>query len=270
MSVPPAKPISNPNRRLRRLVWILVACIVGTSFLGMLPASFEFVTALSLGWVSYLTGVAPRIRFNAEIAFGSLIALTLATFGLHRIMRWWRGAQGSAEKWHAGWTLKITAMLLLLFATSIAATGIVHQVGWLFRAEHLTYNAGRGLLTDALSNVKQVSLALRMHADDHEDVFPTSLDELFPKYTTTRRILFVNVDRNEPPERIIYFPGYKMTDPAENTIVLVSPHSFAGERVVGFLDGSTRRADEAEFQALMQRQFGPKPPPLAVRAMRSQ
>ena len=268
MSVPPAKPIPNPNRRLRRLVWILVACIVGTALLGTLPASFEFLTALSLGWVSYLTGVAPRIQFNAEIAFGSLIALSLATFGLHRIMRWWRVAQGSAEKWRAGWTLKITAMLLLLFATSIAATGIVHQAGWLFRAEQLTYNAGRGLLTDALSNVKQVSLALRMHAADPDGVFPRSLDELFPKYTTSHRIFFVSVDRNEPPERIIYFPGYKDTD-SEDAIVLASPHPSAGMRVIGQIDGASKIIAESEFQTQMQRQFGQNPPPVAIRAMQS-
>ena len=268
MSPPPANSVPEPNRRLRRLLRILVASVLGTLLLGVFPLPFDFLGALSLGWVSYLMRVVPRIQFNAEIAFGSLIALSLATFGLHRIMRWWRVAQGSAEKWRAGWTLKITAMLLLLFATSIAATGIVHQVGWLFRAEQLTYNAGRGLLTDALSNVKQVSLALRIHADEHEDVFPRSLDELFPKYATSHRILFVSMDRNEPPERIIYFPGYKDTD-SEDAIVLASPHPSAGMRVIGQIDGAAKIIAESEFQTQMQRQFGQNPPPVAIRAMRS-
>ena len=110
MSPPSASSVPEPNRRLRRLLRILVASVLGTLLLGVFPLPFDFLGALSLGWVSYLMRVVPRIQFNAEIAFGSLIALSLATFGLHRIMRWWRIAQGSAEKWRAGWTLKITAI----------------------------------------------------------------------------------------------------------------------------------------------------------------
>ncbi len=245
-----------------------MASVLGTFLLGFFPEAFEFLGTLSLGWASYLMRVVPRIRFNAEIAFGSLIALSLATFGLHRMMRWWRGARGTAEKWRAGWTLKITAMVLLLFATSIVATGIVHQVGWLFKAEHLVYNAGKGLLTDVLSNVKQVSLALRMYADDHEDVFPRTLDELFPKYTTSRRIFFGTTERDEPPERTIYFPGFKATDPPD-TIVLAAPHSPSGTRIIGQINGAAMMIGESEFQTRMQRQFGSNPPPLAARAMQS-
>ena len=272
MSEPPPPPVPEPPRLAVRILRLCIYGLLGFVLLGVFTGElvllFDFVFTLLFGWWKYLAHVVPRMRFNVEIALCSAVALALATIGLHRILRRWRSARGDGERWRAGWTIRITAMLLLQFATSIAATGIVHQVGWLFRAEGLTYNAGVGLITNALSNVKQTMLGIRMYSGDQEEIFPKTLEELMPKYCTSSRIFFVHLDRNEPPERVLYFPGYKGTDP-QDTIVVASPRPLNGQRVIGFNDGSARPMDESEFQTRMQKQFGGKFTPAAARALQA-
>ena len=272
MSEPPPAPVPEPPRLVARFLRLLIFGLIGFVFLGVFIGEagliFDLVFSLLFGWWKYLAHVVPRMRFNAEIALCSAVALALATIGLHRILRRWRNARGDGERWRAGWTIRVTAMLLLMFATSIAATGIFHQVGWLFRAEGLTYNAGIGRITMALSNVKQTILGIRMYSGDHEEILPKTLEELVPKYCTSNRILFVQLDRDEPPERIVYFPGYKETDP-QDTIIVASPRPLDGQRAVGLNDGSARPMDESEYQSLMQKQFGGKFTPAAAKAMQA-
>lgn len=272
MSEPNFTDFPEPSRLakviLRTVIWGLLGFVLLGFFGGEAAVLFDFIFTLLFGWWKYLAHVVPRMRFNLEIALCSVVALVLATIGLHRILRSWRRARGDGGRWRAGWTIRLTAMLLLMFATSIAATGIVHQVGWLFRAEGLTYNAGIGRITMALSNVKQTILGIRMYSGDHEEILPKTLEELVPKYCTSNRIFFVQLDRDEPPERILYFPGYKETDP-QDTIIVASPRPLDGQRVVGLNDGSAKRIEESEFQSLMQKQFGGKFTPAAAKAMQA-
>lgn len=272
MSEPRFTDFPEPSRLakviLRTLIWGLLGFVLLGFFGGEAMVLFDFIFTLLFGWLKYLAHVAPRVKFNVEIALCSMVALALATIGLHRILRWWRSARGDGRRWRAGWTIRLTAMLLLMFATSIAATGIVHQIGWLFRAGGLTYNAGIGRITMALSDVKRTILGIRMYSGDHEEILPKMLEELVPKYCTSNRILFVQLDRNEPPEKLIYFPGYKETDP-EDTIIVASPRPLNGQRAVGLIDGSAKVIEESEFQSLMQKQFGGKFTPAAARAMQA-
>jgi hypothetical protein len=256
------------TRILRLLIYGLIGFVFLGFFVGNGTLLFDLIFTLLLGWSKYLAQVVPEIRFNVESALCFVVALVLATIGLHRIFRGWQTARGHAETWRAGWTLRITGMLLLLFATSIAATGIVHQVGWLFRADQVVYNASMGRISIELNNVKQVMTALKMHAMDNEEMYPGGFDELVPKHAASKRVFFVRADGNEPPERLIYVAGRKATDPAE-TILIFSPHSFENRRAIGQNDGVARLIDEAEFQARMHRQFAGAIPPGIARAIQS-
>lgn len=270
MSEPPLSPVPEPPPLAIRILRLLIYGLLGFVLLFFLATGllFDFIFTLLFGWWKYLAHVAPRVRFNVEIALCSAVALVLATIGLHRILRWWRIACGDGGRWRAGWTIRLTAMLLLMFATSIAATGIVHQMGWLFRTDGLVYNASVGRITGVLSNAKQVMVCIRMYSSDHEERFPMTLEELTPKYTGDRRIFFALLEASEPPERFIYIPGGKETDPEDN-IVLISPRPIFGSRVIGLTNGSARPIDESEFQTLMRKQFGGKFPPAAAKAMQA-
>lgn len=233
---------------VRVFIWLFAAFILLT----VLPYEAPmFFVPLLFGWVTYLREVLPRAAFNPEIAIEALVALALAVFGLHRSLLWWaRQRHGSSAQWRLGWTIKITSAVLLLFAISIAATGIVHQVGWLFRGEPLIYDASRGRMTKEISNLKQVALGMRVFAEDFEGKCPADLDELVPDYVPTRELFYSSLSVNEPPERILFFPYAGKALPPD-WIVLAGPRSTGknkGKRPVSYADATAEIIFESEFQ----------------------
>ena len=62
--------------------------------IGPVQLAGEFGALLFFGWVNYLREVLPRVVFNREIAGEGLLALGLAIFGLHRVLRWWTRGTG--------------------------------------------------------------------------------------------------------------------------------------------------------------------------------
>jgi hypothetical protein len=239
----------------RVLLWICL-CLFLLALLGVLPIGLvlEFGVLVLVGWLEYLIQVLPRVRFNAEIALDAAIALALAVFGLHRILRWWtRKQRGESAMWRFSWTARITAMALLLFATSIAATGIAHQVGWLFRAETLVSDANRGILSRELSHAKQVAIGLRLFADDHDGKLPAELFELFPDYLVEHQVFF-SASSNEPSEQFLYFPDDRAPN-FDETVIVASPRpAGSGKRAVARRDGSASVMKESDFQELLLKQ----------------
>ena len=130
MSEPSPAPFPKPPRLAIRILRLLLYGLLGFVLLIFLATGllFDFVFTLLFGWWKYLAHVVPRMRFNVEIALCSAVALALATVGLHRILRRWRSARNDGQRWRAGWTIRITAMLLLMFATSIAANVSARKV----------------------------------------------------------------------------------------------------------------------------------------------
>jgi hypothetical protein len=256
------------------LKWRVVKCVVRTVevvlglfvlfvlfvFLGEIP--FDFVGLLLFGWIAYLGRVLPQITFNWEIAFDAAVALALALFGLHRILAWWaKRGENARAKWRFGNTLKIGVMVLLLFATSISAVGMVHQIGWLCREPRLIYMSGFGRQTMELSQIKQVVLGLSLFASDHDGWFPKELDELVPDYLDTHRYFFTRAMDSDPPQRIIYYTGYGTgfrTPENGNTIILASPRPFESlsgrKRAVAYLDTSAAIISETSYQEQIQKQ----------------
>ena len=254
MSEPPRHPLM--TRILRTLLWgigaafglFVVVCLLAMWW------PLELGKLLLLGWIHYLAEVIPRITFNAEIALDALGALGLATAGLHRILRWVRRQHAPSAEWRFAWTAKITAMVLLLFATAVAATGIVHQVGWMFWMERWTEDRNSGRMGREMSNLRQVAIALKLYAEDHEDRLPRDLEALVADYLEEPRLFFSEVDPGEPPERILYFPDDHVATPAE-TIILAGPlWTRRGKRVVAWRNGQVTIENEADFQEAMRHQ----------------
>lgn len=254
--------IPKPTRILAIVLWTLLAVFV---FLFITAVSgtllFQFAGLLLFGWIKFLSRVLPQVTLNWEIAINAIVALGLALFGLHRILRWWQGREGDpASVWRFAWTVKISAMVLLLFATSIAAVGIVHQIAWLCREPNLIVMRGMGVETREMSDLKQVATACRLYAEDHEGRFPPTLGELIPEILPDHRMLFTRARDGDPPQPIIYRVGFKADDPVDS-LVVASPRPFESSRgrrrVVVFVDNSARIVTEAEFQELMLRQRPP-------------
>jgi hypothetical protein len=251
------KDRSKSLRRLCKTGFVfLIVFPLAMLILGELP--FELAGHLLFGWITYLGGVLPRISFNDEIFVDFAVTLILATVGLHRLLGWWARSRECAQ-WQYRSTLKIVLMVLLLFATSIAATGIVHQVGWLARADRLVVNTYgyRALSTRELAMTKNLILPLFEYQGDHEGKLPPDLISLVPQYVPNRIHLFSSIDPSEPPEPFLYFPKNTGNDPSK-VILLAGPHpSPSGRRGVAFHDGSVHTMKEDEFQSLLTKQTPP-------------
>lgn len=245
----------------RVLKWVIgtlaVLFLAGVLLPSLLGIPLQFVGVMLFGWIAYLGRVLPQITFNREIALDAAVALVLAVFGLHRMFSWWTTQRREGAKWRFRWTLQIAAMVLLLFATSIAAVGIVHQVAWLCREPKLIEMKGLGKQTRELLKIKHVAYALRSFAEVHGGVFPKSLDDLLPDFLDTNNFFFTSIAAGEPPERITYHSGYTLYgDP--DTILLESSSPSATPqgryRIVARLDTATVILAEEKFQELIRKQ----------------
>ncbi len=246
--VPPAT-----SKGFKRMGCAILALILLFLF-PLLDLGLQLAKHLLFGWVPYLFAVLPRVTFNPEIFMDFAVALLLGVALLHRLLvRWARRVEGVL--WNFPATIKVAAAVLLLFATSIAATGIVHQLGWLARADTLTYDAAIGVLTRDQSTMKSTYAMLHLFEQETGHL-PRDLISLVPDYLPNRRDIFSRAVRDEPPELFLYFPDHRGADPAK-IILLATPTSISGKRAVCLRNGATQRMTEAEYQELLNQQAVP-------------
>ena len=246
------------NSSLQRLKAIsrpvLRAAALAAGFLFLLstliPAVGQFLIATFFGWAIYPWQTLPHIEFNAEIALDAALTLALAVAALHGVLRWWhRSAEIAAPRWPFRATVKIAVMILLLFATSIAATGIIRQTGWLLSLQHPV-----SMMHGEDSIVFGVKWALTAFADDHQGNLPVALDELAPNYLYGKRSLYGGFSGGDPPEQFRYFSGYRPNIDPPDRILLASPYPRGDRRVIVRLGGGVELVSEMQFQELLAQQ----------------
>lgn len=223
------------------LVLFLASFLLAT---GLLEVPFR----LLLGWAPYLAHVLPQNRVNVELLLCSLGALVLGMIGLQYLMSRLRSPQG----WPWRWTFAWCAMLVVMFSTSIAAVGIVHQAGWLFRLPRWIEWSGMSVQWKAVNNAKQMVLAAHQHARDHQGRLPDTCAEMMPEIVSDSRIFWVSVDKNMPLEPLVYAGAGLCDTDYGNLPVVWSPRpSSNGMRVVARLDGSAEIVREEKFQEML-------------------
>ncbi len=245
---------SRPGVIRKVLKWLLVGVVLFL-LLSLLPiitnqtlVLLESPFHLAFGWVSYLGRVIPQTQINVELLLCSLGALVLGMLGLQGLM----SRLVAAHRWPWRFTLAWCGMLIVMFCTSIAAVGIVHQAGWLFRLP--TWIEWRGVsdLMKAMSHAKQVSIAAKQYAWDHEGRFPDTCADMMHEIVTDSRIFWVSVDRNMPLEPLVYAgAGMRDTDYGDLPFIWSSHLSANGFRVVAHLDGSCEVVREERFQVIL-------------------
>jgi hypothetical protein len=121
-------------------VFAVVAGVILTIWLAApVRLILDLIGAVAFGWLMYPRRVLPNVRLDPEGVATMVVCLALFTFGLHRMLRWLysechhQGDAGSesGRRWLLRWTLSLVTLIFLMFVVGIAATGIVHQGGWL-------------------------------------------------------------------------------------------------------------------------------------------
>lgn len=116
--------------------------------------------------------------------------------------------------------------------------------------------AERGLLTPQLSNLKQVMFWFRMYLEDN-DTPPKALADLAAtqKYVNPEGWSVIGKYKSPVTKKQIdwlYFPErYSLN--GERTVIVASPESYKGDRLVGWSDGGCRIVSEDEFAQINAR-----------------
>lgn len=136
--------VNKKRSRAGCLVAVLIAflLIVEVGSYGFFPA-LKVPLLLAFGWIRYLNRVIPLITPNWGALIVGVIGLGLLVVGVHFFLRWlyrsWNHGEVEAaiaeRKWYTRWTIVGTVLFILMFATSIAFIGTVHQLGWLIKSD---------------------------------------------------------------------------------------------------------------------------------------
>ena len=148
----------------------------------------EAAAHLTLGWFSHLHYVLPRVTVSGSGIALFAMALPATAWLAHSTCRWlWEDGEATdarpprtSEQWRWKWTLIGLAVVMLMFVAGVAATGVVHQTGWLIRSPApLLEMRHRPLVLQVKcrSNLRQIGLAVLMYVHDGGH-WPTSRAEL--------------------------------------------------------------------------------------------
>lgn len=236
-----------------RWLWLIVKTVlIVLLLLVVLAGAAELLEPpfrLLFGWLFHLRSVLPAISWSMETLLCSLGALLLGVAGLHLLM-----PRLTGRGWPFRWSLAWCGLLTLLFATSIAAVGIVHQTGWLFRAPWFE-DRTRSYIHGSISNAKQVILVCKQHASQNNGMWPDSLETLTSSdLLHTEKLFFSQVNRQVPPAPWIYLgAGLKDADDDATPVLISQQTAPDGPMVVGFLDGSAKYlAKPEEIQKIIE------------------
>jgi hypothetical protein len=115
--------------------------------------------------------VVPKLNPDPASVATAAACLLGVVCGGHAFLKWLYAATGprpdpAAEprRWPWKWTLMLVGLVVLMFASGIAVTGMAHQTGWLLRSpESLIKNSSS--LTRSGFHLRQITYA----AFDHDD-----------------------------------------------------------------------------------------------------
>lgn len=247
-------------RRIGKVLWriflslLIVFVLLVVLDLFLLEVPFH----LLLGWVMFLRETLPQVRTDAGMIVSGIVALFLATWGLHRFVAWLTSQLPSYSRpWKWQSTLAVTVLILLLFSSALAGIGIGHQVGWL---SQIRWTSMRWLDKNRdTRNATLLGVAIRSWAAEHGDVYPEVLDlalvsARFGKSPDPLEIL-LGRGTDQMPEPWIYF-GAGMTSDAPDWLPVVAaprPSTKDGTRYVHSKGGADDFLTPKEYQELLQK-----------------
>ena len=111
-------------------------------------------------------------------------------------------------------------------------------------------------ITQQTSQVNLLVISCQSYALDHDGDFPVELKDLHPEYIDDESLLKTFGERGSKNAPYIYFPGYTDSSPAKTKLLIATPATIAGSRVMALVGGEVVDVPEEEFQRLMEAQKG--------------
>jgi hypothetical protein len=147
------------------------------------PIDVPFV--FLFGWVPFLFRTLPTVSIDWGAVAGAAVCIALLTFGGHAFLSWLyrelRNTGAAAPgRWKKRWTLAGLSIVLLMFISGIAATGVTHQTAWLLTSPrpNFTSISARSIRVKCASNLRQIGQGIMLYANDFGGRFPDDLSLL--------------------------------------------------------------------------------------------
>jgi hypothetical protein len=221
---------------IRGVVWTFVILVI--SGLGSYTVLVETPVHFVLGWLFHAVKALPPLLGNWRPLVAPLGCLVLATWLIHRFVRWSQVAKGKPPSWRVGHTISAVSLLMLGCGAAIALSGVLHQTVWLM-SDPWTENRGKRMeQTLAVSNARQLVMGLFEYYEKHGR-YPNSLWELEVESASLARLISVPVgySRVNEPFILLHPGGTRAVNAGEPLIV--SPVIRNSEKIaVGYGDGS--------------------------------
>ncbi|WP_169977224.1 DUF1559 domain-containing protein [Tautonia rosea] len=161
---------------MRRSIFVgcmTIVVLVSLATIGLV-VPLDVTIALTVGWAFFLGRVLPEVTIAWDGVVTAVVCIVVFVVGAHAFLRWiaqQRIAERSehARPWPFRWTAAMTGVILVMFLAGIAATGVVHQVGWLLTsgepiAGFVSLAAQRA---QSSNNLKQIGIGLSNYHDSH-------------------------------------------------------------------------------------------------------
>lgn len=150
-------------------IGLVVFCVAGWPM--------ELLFYLAAGWGYFLARVGPQIRFNMSGILTALGAITLFVVGLHIALGWLYRSTGptgdvTPRRWRRRWTAGLSALVLVVFMSGMAALGCLHQIGWMATSPEPLVGNTSSYRAVSGNNLKQIILAAHNYHDDKGNTFP--------------------------------------------------------------------------------------------------
>ncbi len=163
-------------------LWVICLGVVPEMVMGWMGIA----ATMLFGWVPFLIHAVPQIRVRWSPIGSTAVYIVLLLSGSHYFLRWlYREMRGSAvpSNWNWRWTVGAFLIIVLMFTSGMAAIGAAHQTAWLVHSPVplLKQSGGRETANRVKcgSNLRQIALALTMHANEHGGKYPDDFAELF-------------------------------------------------------------------------------------------
>lgn len=158
--------------------WLRLGCWTGVGLLllfGLFLACagltflFEIPLTVAFGWPLYLYRVVPQLKPDPWSVASAIVCLIAVVLGSHAFLRWLASASSTEPRpWPWKRTLQLVGLVVLMFVSGIAVTGMIHQTGWLIRSREPLLEGGireiAARMTSA-SNLKHISVATSNYSD---------------------------------------------------------------------------------------------------------